>query len=307
MIRTSSEEGVVILNPVSGNANHADAVRHRATLLGYSVRETEKAGDAIALAEEAANEGASMVAAAGGDGTVNGVIRGIDRAGAFEQVTVGIIPAGTGNNFAGNIDIPSIDEGFDVLENGERRHIDLGRADDHLFVNSCVGGLTADASAETSVEMKTQLGTLAYMITTLQSVTTFDGLQLEIDARKNGRWTTEWEGEAICVLVGNARRFSPDGSSQANMEDGLFEVTIIEDLPAVELIEEAVVEKLVGGEMEHVTYLRTPALEIDSESPDPISFSLDGEMITSQTLSLETQPNALEVVVGPGYDPDPSR
>jgi YegS/Rv2252/BmrU family lipid kinase len=307
MTGTNRAQCVVVHNPVSGDAEHADTVRDRAAIRGYEVTETAEAGDAIAMAREAAADGASVVVAAGGDGTINEVVRGIDRADALDRVTLGVIPTGTGNNFAGNIGIPSVEDGFSVLENGERRRIDLGRAGDRPFVNSCIGGLTAEASAETSADMKTRLGTLAYAITTLRTARDFDGLRLTIDLGEDDGRTGTWEGEAICVLVGNGRRFSPGEDSQANMEDGRFEVTIIEEMPATDMMEAALVERLTGGDVERVTNLRTAALEIDADAPEPISFSLDGEMIDSRALSLATEASALGVLVGPGYDPDPDR
>lgn len=305
MSKAEQAETVVVLNPISGSASHAEEVRNRAALRGYDVRETRDAGDAVTFASEAADAGASVVAAAGGDGTLNEVVRGVGRADAFDDVTVGVVPAGTGNNFAGNVGITTIDDGFAALESGERRRIDLGMAAGRPFVNSCVGGLTADASGETSAELKNRLGVLAYVLTTLRSAPAFDGLRLSVTVRDGDGAAEGWSGEAICVLVGNGRRFTARGSDQADMEDGRFEVAIIEDVSTVDLMGDAIVERLLGREALHTTRLRAPTVEITSLDNEQINFSLDGEMVRDRSLALDVRPRTLRMVVGETYEPDP--
>jgi YegS/Rv2252/BmrU family lipid kinase len=298
---------VIIQNPQSGSGDHADAVRERAALLGYTLERTEEAGDAISLTQEAVEAGFSTIVAAGGDGTVNEVVRGIDRAGAFDDVTFGLLPLGTGNNFAKQIGITDLDAAFAVLEDGDRRRIDLGRADDRLFVNSCVAGLTANSSSETSAAMKNRIGTLAYVITTLRSVSDFESLPLTIESSDSETGPTTWSGDALSVLVGNGRRFTTEGDSQANMEDGLFDVTVIKDAAALDLMGDRIVEQLLGQDSEHIDRFQTSSLTITVHTPETIRFSLDGEIIQYGELSLDVRPRTLRVAVGDTYDPNPDR
>jgi diacylglycerol kinase family enzyme len=111
--------------------------------------------------------------AAGGDGTVNEVVRGVVRATALDRVTVGIVLGGTGNDFAGNVGITGIEQAFEVLDRGERRRVDFGVDDDRPFRNSCCG-LTAEASAETDPGQKERFGTVAYVLNTLRTLSEFD-------------------------------------------------------------------------------------------------------------------------------------
>lgn len=315
---------VVVLNPMSGGGNNNEDVSRRAGLEGYAVERTQEAGDGVRLAREAAERGASTIVAAGGDGTINEVLRGIDEADAFDRVTLGVVPTGTGNNFAGNVGITDIEHGFRVLAEGERRRIDLGRANGALFLNSCVGGLTAESSEDTSPELKSRLGVLAYVVTTLREYAEFDPPRLAVEVHEEGSTNhpsqaqgdsearSAWEGNPIVVFAGNARRIAPVGDSQANVEDGLLDVTIIEDVSALDLVSGAV-DGLVGdaasgmfdGESEFVTHMLAPALEISVEEPGQTWFSLDGEMVQHRTLSLRTHPDTVEVAVGEGYAPDP--
>ncbi len=303
----SSPPGVVVLNPTSGRGDHAEEVRSHAAAADpeFRVRETEEAGDAVRFAREAAEDGAPIVAAAGGDGTVNEVVRGIAEAEAFGDVTFGVVPTGTGNNFAGNVGVPDVETAFAVLADGERRRIDLGRANGDLFVNSCVAGLTAEASADTSPEMKRRLGTLAYVVNTLRKAAAYEGIRLTVTVCDGDEETMAWSGDAQTILVGNGRRFTIRGGDQANMEDGRFDVLIIEDASNVTLAEEELSERLFGREGDHAVRLQAPSLEIDVQTPDAVSFSLDGEMAEFRNLAVDTVPGVLEVAVGEGYDPAP--
>jgi diacylglycerol kinase family enzyme len=89
------------------------------------------------------------------------------------------------------------------------------------------------------------------------------------------------------------------------MEDGLFEVTIVEDGPTIDVVSEAATERLFGGSGDHIYQLKTPALTVRSADDDPVAFSLDGEMITSHEARIETLPGRVTMPVGEAYDPDP--
>lgn len=292
---------ILILNPASGTGDHVDRVEELAAQHGFEVWETEGEGHAVKLAEKAADQ-AKFIAACGGDGTVNEVIRGIYRAGALEDITFGVVPAGTGNNFAGNIGINSIRHAFKVIQNGERRVIDIGRAVNGVhrpFINSCIGGLTADASMDSGSDSKARWGTIAYVISTLRSLESFESMYLHVDAKNN-----TWRGDAAIVMVGNGRRFPAQGRTQANMEDGLLEVTIIEDKPAINLAGEAAVKNLFGGKTPNISQFKASSLKIEVFDQD-IWFSLDGEPVKAEKLKIDTMPTSLEIAVGRLYRPDP--
>lgn len=302
---TSRDQQIVIYNPGSGSGDHGDRIRRRVDELGYTLEATDCEGEAVTLAEAAVKAGFSTVVAAGGDGTVNEVVQGIDRAGAFGDVELGVLPLGTGNNFAKQIGIPDLDTAFAVLADGDRRRIDLGYASDRLFVNSCVAGLTADSSSETSSAMKSRFGVVAYVLTTLRTVSDFESLRLTVDIVDAGQETTAWRGDALCVLVGNGRRFPTSGTSQADMEDGLLDVVVIKDVSALDLMSDTVIERLLGRDSPSVKRFKTRSLDIMIDNPEATRFSLDGEIIRERDLSLTVCPRILTVAVGSTYDPDP--
>ena len=298
----ANTDRIVILNPVSGTGEHTETVHALADEYGYLVKETQADRDAVSYTREAVQNGASVIGAAGGDGTLNEVLQGVDAEDAFDDVTVGVIPVGTGNDFADNIGITDAESAFDALESGERRRIDLGMANDRVFINSCIGGLTAEASGETTPELKNRYGVLAYVITTLRTLSSFEGLRLNVRVGAQGDGPSVWDGDAILVMIGNGRRFPTQGRPQANMEDGEFDITIIKDEPTIDLMGDRVVERLFGQESPHISRMKAPSLIVSVENAESATFSLDGEIHATQSLSLTVRPGILQMPVGDAYE-----
>lgn len=308
-LEANSHRAVVVCNPAAGDGNHASQVRGLAAEYGFDVVETDHEGHAVDLAREAVEDGATLVVACGGDGTLNEVVRGVEAAGGLDEVTVAVLPAGTGNNFAGNVGIDGIDTGFEVAANGERRRIDLGEVETpdgetRPFVNSCVAGLTAESSAATDSDAKSRLGVVAYVLETLRALDNFETLDLRIttgdgDVR---------ESEALILLAGNGRRFPAKGETQADMEDGKLDVTVIEGRPGLDLASEAAAARLFGDEQRrggNISRFRTPELRLAVADGGTTTFSLDGEMVDASELTIRTRPAALGFCVGEGYEPHP--
>jgi YegS/Rv2252/BmrU family lipid kinase len=290
----------VILNPTSGTADHVDDVRQFAAERNYTIQETTHEEHAVQLAQNAAANDVDRLAIAGGDGTLHEVVRGLVEASALGKVTLGVIPTGTENIFATNIGVAGIEEGFELLDNGERRRIDVGFAGEEPFVVSCIAGLPAEVSVGASDDLKERFGSLAFVVSSLQKLTDFEGLHIELTANSDGEETT-WSGEALCVLVGNVRRFVNRGG-QANVEDGLFDVVIIEQMPASDTLAEATAQRVFGRDTEHVRHFQASQLEIRGDDNDPITFSLDGEPNTHDELVLFTDPQSLTICVGETYE-----
>jgi YegS/Rv2252/BmrU family lipid kinase len=289
----------VILNPTSGTADHVDEVRQSAVERNYTIQETTHKEHAVQLAQDAAANDVDRLAVAGGDGTLHEVVRGLVAASALGTVTIGVIPTGTGNIFATNIGVASIEDGFDLLDHGERRRIDVGFAGGEPFVTSCIAGVPADVSVAVSSDLKERFGSLAFVVAGLQKLTEFEGLHIDLTAISNGEETT-WSGETLCVLVGNVRRFVNRGG-QADVEDGVFDVVLIKQMPASDILAEATAQRVFGHDTEHVLHVQASQLEIRGLGSDPIMFSLDGERNTHDELVLYTEPQSLTVCVGSTY------
>ena len=294
----------LIVNPTSGQGDHVERVRRLAEEYGFAVRETDWPGHAIELAEAAADAGADLLGVCGGDGTVHEVLRGIVAADALESVTLAILPAGTANIIATDLGIADIQEGFEVAVGGRTRRLDIGLAGDEPFLISAIAGLPAEASAAASAELKERFGTLAFVIEGFKESQRFDGLAVEIDAVAQ---TDEfvWRGEVLSLLIGNLRGF--DGTGQANAEDGLLEVAIVEQMPSIEAVAEVIERRLLANETGNITTLMATTIEFTGLDKTNVTFSLDGERRRFDEVRISVSPQLLNIRVGESYIPEPER
>lgn len=292
---------IVVRNPQSGDGKRTRQARDIAQKRGWEVFDAQDGDHTVELAADAAGR-TDTVVACGGDGTLNKTVQGVREAGRLASVALGVIPAGTGNDFADNVGIRGVQHAFDVVENGDRRQLDVGLANDRLFLNSCVGGLTAEASARTSRALKHRLGVLAYVLTTFSLMRNFESLRLHVTAGPER--DPVWEGDALMLLVGNGRRFPGERRQQASMEDGRLNVVIIESLPGLQYLSRGAADRLLRRDATHLTRVKVPHLHVTHDG-DPVQFSLDGEMIETNDLSVDSCPGAMRFCVGPTYDPSP--
>ena len=287
-----------IINPLSGSADHADYVRQHLAARGFAVTETESKEHAIDLGREAGRDGVSTLAVCGGDGTINDVIRGIYEADALGDVTLAVVPTGTANLLATAVGIRDVDHGIEVADTGDVRRVDVGVADGQPFVVSAIAGLPADASTATSDELKERFGTLAFLVSGARETIAFDPLDIRVLTGEH----VAFDGSALSVLVGNARKFVEEGG-QAAMEDGQFDVVVVEEMPTPNAVAEAVAHRVLSRQTPGVTHLRASSVTI--EGAEPVTFSLDGELKRERSLSVSLVEGALGLRVGEGYDPDP--
>jgi diacylglycerol kinase (ATP) len=165
----SSQSVFVVFNPKAGKEGQVDEIRSALASHFTSPRwkpeiyETTGKEDLLVICRAACNQGASLVVAAGGDGTVASVANAL----VFSQVPLGILPLGTGNVLARALSIPlKLEEALDLLV-GDHAVIEVDAlkvGDRHFFSNVSVGISPAMVS-ETTPAQKRRLGRLAYLWT----------------------------------------------------------------------------------------------------------------------------------------------
>jgi YegS/Rv2252/BmrU family lipid kinase len=291
------------LNPTSGRGEHIAEAKRLATEHEFDVVETTGPGHASELAREAVDDGVDVLGVCGGDGTLHEVVQGLAAVDALDAVTLCLLPAGTENIVAADIGVSSLEEGFEVAERGETRRIDLGMAGDEPFVMSAIAGFPANASAAATHELKQRFGPFAFVVGTVQEGMAFDGIHVDVVADSDSE-EVAWTGEALAVLVGNVRGFV-DVGGQADAEDGLLDVTIVERMPSRELVAEAIEQRLLHREATHATHFRASGLEVSGLDGDPITYSLDGEIREFGDVRIEAVPGALKLRVGDEYEAHP--
>lgn len=254
------------------------------------VRVTYQHGDASALAQRAAAEGADVVAAVGGDGTLNEVVNGLDG----YDTPLGVIPMGTANDFARQAGIPAdADHAMDVILLRKAVRIDTASLNGRRFLNVSTGGIGAEATAETPSQIKHILGSLAYAITGIRKLADFSPNH---GVFRGGNYVLECD--FLMFAVGSA--MAAGGGSlvtpHASTTDGLLDLCVVEQMPRGEFARTML--RLRRGEHVGETgvhYVRLAQLEI--ESANPVSVNVDGEVHNSRTLSYRARPKDLWVHV----------
>src|SRR5512141_1042525 len=155
----------VIYNPVAGPkaVNRIDRVRSYLSARGlpFRIRETAAPGDAVVMAREASLEGAEVVVAVGGDGTMNEVADGL--AGSATRLV--LVPHGTGNVFASEFSLPDSVEGcLDLLSSGKTISVRMAKANERHFVLLASAGFDAEVVERMHHRQKNLLGIAAYVL-----------------------------------------------------------------------------------------------------------------------------------------------
>ncbi|MFB1082952.1 diacylglycerol kinase family protein [Jeotgalibacillus sp. JSM ZJ347] len=281
------KKAMLILNPSSGKEealDHKESVLQVLKEMGYDVtlKETEKENDATVFAEQACQERFDVVVSMGGDGTLNETITGLAK--KEYQPALGIVPLGTVNDFARALNI-SMDpeEAIQQLKTAETKRVDIGRINDRYFMNIIALGGIAEATFGVSVEQKTKLGPLAYMIEGFKTIREKEPFDSEItyDGKK-------WEGSALLFLmaltnsVGGFEKLAPE----AEVNDGHLHCFIIKDVPLFKLI--TIMTALLKGELEedeNVEYFKANEVHVNSDK-DLIS-NVDGDEGAHVPLTVE--------------------
>src|SRR5215203_7433470 len=297
----------VICNPLSGGGSYdPDEIREELEGLEVDWVQTEGPEDAIGAAEEW-REGLLLVA--GGDGTINDVVNGLGRAGFPESVTLGILPAGTGNDLAATLCIPEDpDLAEDVIRQNRERKLDVARVrsegvGERFFINVATGGMGAEISSANDEELKQRWGKLSYLRASLEVAKDFEVRELTVYVDGRGH-----EVEAVNIAVGNCR-YTGGGwpaTPKANPEDGLLDVVIIETLGVADLLDltPAVLEESGYLDRDGVFFVRAKEIRVDTQPPG-LEFTVDGEVIGNEPAQFSVLPQALKVIVGAGYVPEP--
>ena len=149
---------------MAGNDALRTAVaRQRAAGHRFDVRVTSKKGDARRFVAEAGE--VDLLIAAGGDGTLNEVVHGLMDLSEVARPVLGVVPLGTANDFATGCGIPhDPEQALALCMEGKEVPVDVGKANEHWFLNAASIGFGAEITATTPPELKNLLGPAAYAV-----------------------------------------------------------------------------------------------------------------------------------------------
>ncbi len=244
------------------------------------------------LASRAAEEHIDLVIAVGGDGTIHAVANGL----VGTQSTLGIIPTGTMNNLAHSLNIPeTIPAACTAIANGETRLIDVGKINEHFFLE--VAGIGLEASLFPAAEEIKKLGTLTTLrgvVKGLKTLLTFKSTKIRItfDEHKKRPY------EALQVTICNAPFYGMHLEVAPNilMDDGLLDVVIYRNFSKLEYIRHAI--SISQGRRLYqpkIIHRRVKSLRINSDQP--LDMQVDGVPQGTTPALVTILPGALRVCV----------
>ena len=267
---------VFIYNPISGITGKKMIVsqiesRLDRSLFSYRIRKTEYQGHAIGLAREAVEEGADVVCAIGGDGTVNEVGRALINT----NTALAIIPSGSGNGLARHLHIP-LDpiSAIELINECTIRKMDYGIINLHPFFCTC--GVGFDAFISEKFAKSKIRGPLTYLENVLLNGLNYSPETYDIDM------VSEQEEhivqKAFLIACGNASQYGNNFyiTPQASVRDGLLDVTIIKPFSVIDVPQMAL--RLMNGNLEgdsHISTFRCKSLSISRQHPGVIHYDGD--------------------------------
>lgn len=268
----------IIYNPTSGREAIKRAlpnILEKLEVAGFetSTHATTCEGDATEAAKIAVERRYDLVIAAGGDGTINEVINGL--AEQEHRPQLGIIPAGTTNDFARALHIPrDIDKAVDVIIEGNTMELDIGRVnDDHYFINIAGGGKLTELTYEVPSKLKTLLGQLAYYIKGIEMLPFLKATRVRIEYDDQ-----VLEDDIMLFLISNTNsvggfeKLAPD----AKLNDGYFDLLILKKTNLAEFIQIATLA-LRGDHFRSKNIIYTQAKHIKVSNEEKMQLNIDGE------------------------------
>lgn len=284
----------LVVNPVSGKQRGEQIAREagdRLTRAGHDVVRVHSVDGAQARAAVAAevDAGSELVLVVGGDGLLHDVLPAL----TARDVTVGLLPAGTGNDTARSLGIPvgDPDAALDVVLSGRTRTIDLADTDHGPVVTVVASGFDSKVN-ERANAMRWPRGNMRYNLAILAELRAFSPLSftLTLDG-------VRLDTEAMLVAVGNGPSFGGGLriAEGAVLDDGLLDVCIIRPVSKTKLVR--VFPRLYRGT--HVglpEFERHLVREAVLECPGIVAYG-DGERLGPLPMTTRVRPAALRVLV----------
>jgi diacylglycerol kinase (ATP) len=290
----------IIVNPAAGRGSARQwmgelevrlslAIQSTHRIISWEILETTCPGDATELALEAVRGGANIVVAAGGDGTIGEVVNAL----VGTEVALGVIPMGTGNDFARSLGIGTdVDKAIYNLLEGVPIAIDVGRTQGRYFVNVAGCGFDSAVAQRVNHGFRWLRGTSTYVAAVLQTLLTYRASKIRLTLDNE-----VIETSAMLCSIANARyygggmRIAPD----AMLTDGLYDICLVKDVGKFEFLR--TFHKVFKGK--HTTHpavrmLRSKYVKVESDRPLPVL--VDGEIVGTTPAEFEMLEGGINVM-----------
>ena len=287
-----------VYNPKAGKAmirNKLADILDIFTAGGYEITivPTQKHGDAVEIVKNRSDV-YDVVVCSGGDGTLDEVVNGMLQ--SDHRTPVGYIPAGSTNDFAASLAIPSdMLKAANIIVSGKDFACDVGQFNNKNFIYVAAFGLFSEISYSTDQQIKNALGHTAYILSGGKSLLNAHAHKLKVTS--NGETI---EDVFIYGMISNSKQvggFQGIMGPGVELDDGEFEVTLIKDPqtpPELNTILVSLLERNFDNDLMYS--FRTNDVTIESE--DPVRWALDGEDGGScKKVRIRTLPKAIDIRV----------
>ncbi len=303
---------IILVNPQAGGGQAlkiARAARDYLARVGHPAHfeEARSAEELREKARQAAEAGCRRIVALGGDGTVHHIINAVRhtpqmseapsrKAGQGEPMSgaIGIIPCGSGDDFADNLGLPRDPlAACNVLLRGQVRRVDAAQIGAEVY--ACIGGIGLDSVANRRAnEAPGWLrGQSRYVLAALSTLPDFRPMRFEL--RVDGKRIS---GEMTSVLVANARSFGSGlcVAPRARLDDGLLDVCLFRAMSRARMLE--ILPRAIRGEHlgePEVEYFQAREIEIQTDPPG--DYYADGDFMARSPVKIRVLEKALPMLV----------
>jgi len=287
----------IIFNPKARYGQAASCLPRLEALLkaaniNYELALTEREGDGARIAADAVSKGFRVVVAVGGDGVASDVAGAL----AGSDIAFGLIPTGSGDDFAKSLLMSrDLERAVAAIKQCRTKRIDAGLVNGRYYFNSLGLGLDGEVIVE-----KKKLSGLRdlrlYFTATLRALSRYRGQRMSLDFGQGRIWF-----QALLVEIMNGRSVGGGYllTPEAEVDDGLLDICLIHQLSWLEFFLH--VPKSFKGKhtrLKQVVMGKTAQVVVESETP--ISVQVDGELWprAERRFEVSVVPGAVEAIVG---------
>lgn len=199
------------------------------------------------------------IVVAGGDGTINRVVNVM--ANNNIKVPLGIIPAGTSNDFARHIKMPNnFSDCISKILAGNVQPVDIGLVNDKYFINVCSAGLFTNASQKADTNLKNAIGKLSYLITAVHQLSRFRPFQIKIETESD---IIIEKVNLFLIFNGSSAGGLEKLAKESNIQDGLLDIVVIRNCNFIQA--SLLLGKILAGthlDDKNVIFLKEKSLKI---------------------------------------------
>lgn len=286
---------MLIVNPAAGSGKTMKALPQienilRAKKIEYEFHFTQKPRHATELVQEIGSK-FDVIVAVGGDGTINEVINGVPEL----KIPFGMIPLGSGNDFARSCSIPynSVEEAIQVLLNHDVKNIDVGEVNGRKFVNVLGMGFEGQVNWNAR-KIEFVKGAFRYILAILYTLLAYKRIPMKLTLDRK-----ILENDIYMVSIGNG--WNVGGGLQltpkAKLDDGVFDVCYIKEITRWRIITNFA--KLSNGtisDLHEVEIFQAKRIRVESSEFIPLHF--DGEKFEKKCkkLNIKIHPKAQPII-----------